>query len=417
MSTRTLAIVGAVMFAAGAVAQLGYASIGGAYLMAASIIGLWYSRACLKHIHYERHFERTRAFVGDSISLNVSIENRKPLPVMALSCADEVPDKDSIHSLPVVPSYKPARAVLQNNVYAGCFQRVEREFKFRCVSRGVFRFGPVSLRSTDPMGLEETRAVLDTVDSLVVYPRILSMAGLDLPQRNPSGGVPDRGWINQDPLEIIGIKPYYPGTPLNQVAWKATAKMSSLQSKMTLPSFHSQVMAALSLNTQENLWDGIDKERLEAAVCICASVCNELLTREIPFGFASNCPGKNARRHLFVSPGLSSMHFRAILDHLASVFMPWAKFHETLSVIGAKMPLSTEIIAIMPYPSLEDWIQLERLQSRGHKISAIVLKVSPEHREFYRKISVYTPLNQVDWRSGEVIDFERLVPERASVLV
>ncbi|HHY34096.1 MAG TPA: DUF58 domain-containing protein [Firmicutes bacterium] len=417
MTTRTVAALGSVMLAVGVMVRLRHASIGGAYLLAASIIGWWYSRACLKHLCYMRDFERTRAFVGDSIRLKVSIENRKPLPVIALRCEDEVPDKNSLGSLPVVSHYKPARAILQNDVYIGCFQRVEREFKFDCMSRGVFQFGPVSLRATDPMGMEEARVTLDTVDTLVVYPRLLALVGLDLPPRNPSGGTPDRGWTNPDPLEIIGIRPYFPGTPLNQVAWKATAKTSSLKAKMTLPSFQSQVIVALNLNTSEHVWDGIDKERLECAVCICASVCNELLCREIPFGFASNCPGKNARQHLFVAPGLSNQHLRAILDYLARVFMPWGQFGETLCEIAEKTPASTEILAIMPYPSLEDWVQLKRLQSHGYTTSVIVLKASPDHGEFYRSIPVYRPVNPVDWRSGEVIDFERLGPERASVFV
>lgn len=414
-TTRAIATLGATMFAIGIMARLGYASIGGAYLVVASILGWWYSRASLKHVYYMRDFERTRAFLGDSIKLTVSIENRKPLPVIALSCADEVPDRNNIGLLPVAPHYKPGRNVLRNNVYVGSFQRVEREFNIDCIERGAFRFGPVSIRASDPMGMEETRAYLDIIDTLVVYPRVLAVAGLDLPQTDPSGGVPARGWINPDPLEIIGIRPYFPGTPLNQVAWKATAKTSSLKAKMTLPSFNSQAIVALNLNTRQHVWDGIDKERLESAVCICASVCGELFRREIPFGFSSNFPGKNGD-HLFIGPGLSRAHFREVLDYTAAVSMPWGPFNETLSMIAGKMPASTEIVAIMPYPSLEDWIQLKRLRSRGYVTSAVVLKASPGHNDYYRSMPVYMPGKPVDWRSGEVIEFERLVPERASVL-
>ncbi len=417
MTARTIATVGGVMLAAGVIARMGYASIGGAYLLAASALGWWYSRACLKHVQYIRDFERTRAFLGDSIKLKVSIENRKPLPVMALFCTDEVPDKDGIGSLPLAPHYKTGRAILKNDVYAGSFERVEREFKLDCVSRGVFRFGPVSLKAADPMGMDETKVVVDTVDTLVVYPRLLHVAELDMLRKDPSGGIPERGWINPDPMQIVGIRPYYPGTPLNQIAWKATAKSASLKAKMTLPGFHSQVMVALNLNTGQHVWDGINKNLLESAVCICASVCNELRGRGIPFGFASNFPGKKARRHLFMAPGLSNGHFRAILEYLATVSMPWGRFSETLAEIASKMPVSTEVVAIMPNPSLDDWVQLKMLQSRGHRISAVVLKVSPGHSDFCRSMPVYRPSAPVDWRFGEVIRLERLVPEGASVSV
>ena len=152
-------------------------------------------------------------------------------------------------------------------------------------------------------------------------------------------------------------------------------------------------------------------------MCICASVCNELLSSGILFGFASNFPGKKAHRHLFMAPGLSNGHFRAVLEYLATVFMPWGRFSETPAEIASKMPVSTEVLAVMPNPSLEDWVQLKRLQSRGHRISAIVLKISPEHSDFCNSIPVYRPLAPVDWRSGELIRLERLVPEGASVSV
>lgn len=417
MSSKIMGAVGLITLIIGAIANVGYASIGGAYLAAAGILGWWYSHACLKHIYYTRSFERTRAFLGDSVDLKIVVENRKPLPVISISCLDEVPDKGRIGSIKLEAHYKPGRAVLKNKMYIGSFQRVERQFQIDCLSRGVFRFGPVSLRCIDPMGIEETRITLDGVDTLVVYPRLQSVNGLPIPRRDPSGGVPDRGWINPDPTQVVGVKPYYNGVPLNQIAWKQTAKSGSLKAKMIMPGFHSQVMVCMSVSGGEHVWDGIDKDSLESVVSISASVCNSLLNRGIPFGFASNVPGKQRQRHLLIPPGLSMAHLRGILDHLANIFVPWGRFSETLAQVSRNMPESTEIIAVMPNPSLEDWIFLKTLQSQGYAVSAVVLGLEEEHKEFCDQVPVYRPQEAVDWLEGEVIKLERLVSDRALICV
>ena len=415
MSSKIMVTVGLMMLIIGALLNVGYASLGGAYLAAIGILGWWYSRACLRHIYYTRRFEATRAFLGDSIGLGISVENRKPLPVIAVSCLDEVPDKSKVGSMKLDAHYRPGRAVLKNNMYIGSFQRVERQFKMDCLSRGVFRFGPVSLRCIDPMGIEATRTTLDTVDTIVVYPRLQSVDGLPVLRRDPSGGLPDQGWINPDPTQIVGVKPYYNGTPMNQIAWKQTAKAGSLKAKMIMPGFHSQVVVCMSVSAGGHIWDGIDRDSLESVVSISASICNCLLERGIPFGFASNVPGNQRQRHLFVRPGLSMAHLRSILDHLANIFVPWGKFSETLAQVSRNMPGSTEIIAVTPSPSLADWVFLKGLQSKGVSASAVVLDVAAEHRGFCDEIPVYRPKEPVDWLEGEVIRLERLVSDGALV--
>jgi hypothetical protein len=79
------------------------------------------------------------------------------------------------------------------------------------------------------------------------------------------------------------------------------------------------------------------------------------------------------------------------------------------------MPGSTEIIAVMPSPSLADWVFLKGLQSKGVSASAVVLDVAAEHRGFCDEIPVYRPKEPVDWLEGEVIRLERLVSDGALV--
>ncbi len=147
---------------------------------------------------------------------------------MALTCADEVPDKDGVESLPLAPYYKTGRAILKNDVYVGSFQRVEREFA-RLRVQGRFRFGPVSLRATDPMGMEETKVVVDTVDTGGIPPALacgrIGSAPKGSYRRNTRSWL-DKPGSNADSRYQAILSRY----PLNQVA-ESNGKISPSKPK------------------------------------------------------------------------------------------------------------------------------------------------------------------------------------------
>ena len=108
-------------------------------------------------------------------------------------------------------------------------------------------------------------------------------------------------------------------------------------------------------------------------------------------------------------------HLRYILDHLANIFIPWGRFSETLTQVSGNVSENTEIVAVMPKPSLTDWVALRGLSSKGLPVSAVVLEASPEHGEFLEQIPVFKPIEPVDWLEGEVITLERLVSDCALI--
>src|SRR5215467_11971102 len=64
-------------------------------LALAFIPELWY-RYCLRQLSIIRQLGTTRAALGDTVQLSLSIENRKPLPLPWIEIVDEIPE-----SLPV----------------------------------------------------------------------------------------------------------------------------------------------------------------------------------------------------------------------------------------------------------------------------------------------------------------------------
>ena len=396
-------------------------SFAGAYLVLGVMLETGYARVSLKRLSYSRELlvpgepaparsPVKEAFVGDTLSLRIRVENRKPLPVLWLRCEDEVPGEEKIDLQMAQRHWKPGRAILPNHMYLRWFERVEREFEMKCLFRGYLTFGPASLTSSDPSGLKENTATVSGVDTLIVYPRVLRITVPYDRKEHPLGETPGRAWLQPDPLEIAGTKPYTPGTPLNQISWKATARTARLQAKHLLPTFRSQVVVALNLSTCEYSWEGVIEDSLESSVCLAASICVFLKSLGIQTGLASNAPGNVSDPYVYLPPGLSAAHFKRILRTLARVYVPWGEFSETLLYLERKLNPGAGVIAVMSHSEPADWEGLLRIRSLGHPVMAVVLGRDRKVSRYYASVPVWCPAGPVDWRSGESVELVRLRP-------
>ena len=126
--------------------------IAGLLALALAIIPeLWY-RFCFAGLIYHRQLGERRVFFGETVSLRLSVENRKILPLPWLEVEDEFPEPLILQGGKLEPHYKSRRMILATALSLFWFQRVSRRYQIQCVARGVFTLGPVRLRSGDPFG-------------------------------------------------------------------------------------------------------------------------------------------------------------------------------------------------------------------------------------------------------------------------
>ncbi len=410
MSSRTVLACGAAITILGLVVHIPYVVMSGAYLALGAVLARRYVRSATKHLSYCRKLEPCEAFVGDTVNLNLSVENRKPLPVFWLKCDDDVPGDRSFGSLPLTP-YMPGRAALSNTVHLKWFERVERTFEVSCIKRGVFRLGPAKLTVGDPLGLETHQVVSQRTDTLTVYPRIAQLKGLPWLTKSPFGTVPVKGWVHPDPLTIAGTRPYDGRTPINQIEWKATARTGELQVRVLEPTIQSKIVVALNLSTSEHFWEGIDSPVLEDAITIAASVCSAMLEQGVAFGLVSNSIGVG-KGPLFIGPGSSERHLKRILESLAHVTLPWLSFSGTLKQLRYRISKDTGVLAIMPHISQADCEHLSALANAGYPVTIILMRPPQACCEAYRAIAGHIPaylrLDPAGREAGEVIVFERI---------
>ncbi len=411
MSTRAVIVCGTAIAAIGLIANLPYIVMSGAYLILGALLSRRYVKQAPKHLIYRRQLSTQEAFVGDNVTLKIRIENRKPLPVFWLKCEDEVPDSRTFGSLPSTNHYTQSKATLHNTVHLKWFEGVEREFEISCNRRGIFRLGPVTVEVGDPLGLETYRTVLHQTDTLTVYPEIMSLQGIPWLDRFPFGALPKAGWLHPDPLTIMGTRLYDGTNPMNQIAWKATAKTGTLQVKVLEPTHQARMFVALNLSTSQYLWKGIDSTVLEDAISIAASACYAMLNQNVSFGLISNSVS-SGQGSLFIAPGLSASHLKRILDALAQITLPWRPFSQTLEQLRCQISKDTGVLAIMPYISDHDRNHLLALANMGCPVAIILVNQPPVTEDTYLKLARYIPIyRRCDIRDSEkdkVMAFERI---------
>jgi len=409
MSAVGVSTCGILLFVLGLATGNRAVTIGGAYVTMAAWLAILYAKNSLGHIRYRRRLSSTKATVGDAITLRVEVENRKPLPVLWLNCEDEVPGGEVLAMPNTHPHYKPGRAALRIVTYLKWFERVEHEFPVRCLTRGIFTLGPVRLSSGDIMGFKETSVMMNEPGTLTVYPRMAAVRGISWDERFPLGDSPTRGWINPDPLTVAGARPYVAGTPLRQIAWRATARTGEVQQKLLEPARQRNIVVALSISTAERFWEGVNPELLDTSVFVCASLCRELLHYGTPFGLASNTLGAGpAWRSLLIPPGSSRGHLLRVLGVLAGVSAPWMEFYATLRSLPRDTTPGTGVLVILTRQLRADWDAVIDLAKTGRSVTVVVMRADERFVPCYRQVPTYTLSSPVDWRTSEVIAFDRL---------
>ena len=342
----------------------------GVILSAAGIAKFW-SRYSLSHVYYERLLSEQRAFPGEEVELIVRVSNRKLLPLAWLEINDGLPLQ-----LPAVnlTSGELSEGTLKNSISLLWYRRASWRYHLRCMQRGYYALGPVTLHSGDIFGFYPRSVVSVEVSRLIVYPKIFPLAGLDLPPIQPLGEMKASYRIFQDPTRAIGVRSYIPGDPFKHIHWKASARHQHLQVKVFEPSTTLQAILWLAVDSFDSGEQGDGVEDFELAVSMMASLANHFIEHGYPVGmFANTClPGSDMS--IRVLPGVSHDHLINILEILAKVTLSSIEPLETLlSQERSNMPWGATLIFVASKVSETLSATLDSLRGSGRRV--VLLKV------------------------------------------
>ncbi len=248
---------------------------------------LWYRNA-LSHLVIRQHVSQHRVFPGEKVVLSITVENQKLLPLSWLEVKDEIPSSVTLLTGHASPTYKVTRNALVNAFSLWAFQRVTRRCHLRCMSRGVYTFGPAVLRTGDPFGWLLREESVSAHEALLVYPLVAPIESFGLPPRHPFGERTTPRRLLEDPSRIAGVREYMVGDDPRRIHWKATARAGALRSKIYEPSSQYRLLILLDINTYSEPWMGIDPELQELAITAAASLAMWALDERYTVGMVAN---------------------------------------------------------------------------------------------------------------------------------
>ncbi len=248
---------------------------------------IW-ARYCLQNLDYKREFSERRVLFGEEVTLSLSVENLKLLPLPWLETEDSVPSSLTYHGQHLRVSIRSNSVVFEDLFSTLPYERVTRRYAIQCTARGVHTFGPTVLRSGDVFGFLNREVSLPNWQYLLVYPMVVPLTRFGLPARHPFGDYRAPRRLLEDPSRVIGVRDFTYGDDLRRIHWKATARTMQLQSKMYEPTTTFTLVIFLNVVSQLDAYYGINPELQELSICAAASVADWGLDQGFAVGLYAN---------------------------------------------------------------------------------------------------------------------------------
>ncbi len=393
---RPLYLIAALLLLTGIVTQFALVFICGLLLLGIAIVPeLWY-RFGLRGLVVMREAESSRASFGQIVTIALTVENRKLLPLPMVETVDEFPEALTVLGARLGLSTRPGSAYLARGLRLWAYQRVRRRYYLRVIQRGAYIIGPTQALVSDPFGILTREETIDSTRRvLLAHPLIAPLERFNLTPRAIFGDHASQKRLLEDPLRVAGIREYAPGDDPRRVHWKATARLGTLQSKLLDPSTQRTMLIALDVRTFNRAQLGYDPDLAELGVAVAASVAAWAIERGFSVGLIANgsfsmtAPDRDGRPmplqasgaaalalpRLRLEPAARPEQLTLILDSLARVLLFGGQPMGPLLTEEMRSAPSGATLVYVGLESLVDvgaMIALRRVQMNGHTVSLVL---------------------------------------------
>ncbi|HLI06685.1 MAG TPA: DUF58 domain-containing protein [Ktedonobacteraceae bacterium] len=256
-------------------------------LLVGLVPDLWY-RLALRHLLVRQAVDHQHAFFGEDVTLSISIENQKLLPLPWLQVENKITPPLALIPRKTSRLQMVRRDTLSSTWLLWSFQRVTRHYRMRCEERGFHTFGPVRLSSSDPFGWLESDLTVPASVALLVYPLVVPVQAFGLAPVNPLGENVLPRPLLEDPLRVSGIRDYVLGDDPRRIHWKATAHAGELKSKIYEPPALRRLLILLDVWNYDQRTEKTDPEMQEFTISAAASLAMWALDEGYMVGLLAN---------------------------------------------------------------------------------------------------------------------------------
>ncbi|MDA8195444.1 MAG: DUF58 domain-containing protein [Thermaerobacter sp.] len=181
-------------------------------------------------------------------------------------------------------------------------------YELPLTQRGELTLTAIGLETGDVFGLVRRQRVVAQRDSLMVWPRTISLAKWRLMTAAAGGVRQARHHRSPDEPTFYGVREYVSGDPLNHIHWKLSAHTGELKVR----EFQARGRAPLLIVLDDPAY--FLPEDWELAVSVAASLVELSVTQRHPVGLSLFPNGSTA-----IAAGTGRQHEHRCLDWLATV--------------------------------------------------------------------------------------------------
>jgi uncharacterized protein (DUF58 family) len=368
----TLALV---LFVLGLILRQGSLILIAGLLGLMSVVGWLWDRLALTGVEYSRAFGERRAFVGETIDLELMAANRKILPISWLRIVDRVPMVLPLQGIEVSPTDVPTVGRVTLVFALRWFEQVTRRYQLRCEQRGFYPFGPAELETGDIFGLFSRKHRIDRRQWFIIYPKVEAVADLGLPPKEPFGPAKASRQLFDDPIRTVGVRDYHPEDDFRRIHWKATARRQALQSRVFEPSTAHNLVIILNVATLAKHWQGYIPQRLERVVSVAASIAAHGTNERWPIGIIANGALPESDQAIKVLPGRSPGQLTRIMEALAAISPVATKqIEDLIRQESPRLPWGSTLVVVTAVLTEPLKASLADLQAEGRRLVLVTLE-------------------------------------------
>ena len=366
-------------------------------LLGVMLVSRWLTRSWAGSLSAKRQVDKLEAEVGETISVELTIENQGKLPIAWVLLEDLLPREAVM--------YDPPRLVVTGRRIELTMMKPQGVktmlYQLTCNRRGYYQLGPLVLETGDLFGLHRRYRVATEPQFLMVLPKVMPLAGYEVVSKRPIGEVRMTYRLFEDPTRIACVRAYERGDPLNRVSWKATARTGQLHSKVYEPSTVVGATILLDFHMASHSKKG-EPHRSELAITAAASIANAVYLMGQQIGLVTN--GRDAADRIRTEGWTGDVRTRAAAkasagmkdksDRLQPLIVQTRRGPEQLMTIletlarveltdgltlpqlivesTSRMPRDASVIVILPKATMETAIALGELRRQGYAITAVI---------------------------------------------
>lgn len=312
-----------------------------------ALLQLFVPERAMEHLDADRYPESLLAEPGEPLTVQVEVKNnsRRLFPFVAVAMRIPFAQESAV----------------EDSFWLGPRKARTSQFPVTIPKRGRYVLEDMRLRCGDFLGMKEYIRTCGSYREIIVAPKALPTARLDVLMGGFLGDVSVNRFILEDPVLTLGYREYTGTEPMKRISWAQSARHGNLMVKKN--DFTVEPSVSILLNVQTDLER--PAEALEACYSLARTLCQILENRGVRYSFTSNGQLLGYKDTGAGVAGLGQRHFSAILETLgrsagsAAVPLPLMLEKEL------QRPESCGRILITPGGSEADSRLLARLRENG----------------------------------------------------